>query len=620
MARKSKTSGDRVANFPIDLDRLRDVVGETVFARGKRYHAEGRVEIVSVTKDYVAAIVAGSETYRTTLFPAHGNVAGECSCPAFETYGFCKHLVATALVASSSGEIDAGESRVNRISTYLRSADMETLVELILERAARDPELMAELAFAADLACGRGDEALFKEIKAQITRATRVSDYMDYDKVRRWTADIDPLLGRIEAMVEAGRTTVAIKLLDYFFDRMESALGDIDDSNGDGGALCVRAQDIHLKACRLAPPDLVTLARSLFNRETASGWDFFSEAAAVYEDVLGESGLAEYRRLAEEAWRGVRPARPAAAASLDTDFSARYRLAATLDWFAERDGDLDTRIAIRAKDRSSPHSYLEIAQLCLDHGRDAEALQWAEDGLWQFEDSPDDRLTVFTADVYRRIGRQPDADALLWRAFERSASLQLYGRLKLAAGEDGAAHAAIRDKAISVMRAQLDRSNAGERRRWQSPRDLLVQFAMQEDMLALAWETVRSHGCQEGLLMALAKASEGRHPAEALKAYAARVERLADAGGRQSYEEASNVIERMARISERIGEQAPHSRWVAELKIRHKAKRTFMVLLNEREVSVSAGPSDQDSGPPAEVSPTETEARNSRISSGSSRQ
>jgi hypothetical protein len=33
----------------------------------------------------------------------------------------------------------------------------------------------------------------------------------------------------------------------------------------------------------------------------------------------------------------------------------------------------------------------------------ADALKWAEEGLWQFEDDPDRRLIAFASDLRRRL-------------------------------------------------------------------------------------------------------------------------------------------------------------------------------------------------------------------------
>ena len=244
---------------------------------------------------------------------------------------------------------------------------------------------------------------------------------------------IESVLDRIAGLIENGRTALVLKLLEHFFARMDQALENIDDSDGGGADVYVKARNIHLTACRQANPDPIALARALFAREVDSEWEFFHGASEAYEDVLGEVGLAEYRRLATEAWKKVRPLRTGARRVEDDQFSRRHALEAILESFAERDGDVDAVIAIRTRDLSTAYDYLGIAQLCLDHAREAEALKWAEEGLWQFEDNPDERLIFFVSDLYRRIGRGEDAEKLLWRTFERAPSLQLYERLKSAA-------------------------------------------------------------------------------------------------------------------------------------------------------------------------------------------
>jgi hypothetical protein len=83
----------------------------------------------------------------------------------------------------------------------------------------------------------------------------------------------------------------------------------------------------------------------------------------------------------------------------DDQFSLRHRLGAILERFANREGNVDGVIAIRTKDLSNAYAYLRIAQLCLDHAREPEALKWAEEGLWKFEEGPDERLIVFVRSV-----------------------------------------------------------------------------------------------------------------------------------------------------------------------------------------------------------------------------
>jgi uncharacterized Zn finger protein len=115
--------------------------------------------------------------------------------------------------------------------------------------------------------------------------------------------------------------------------------------------------------------------------------------------------------------------------------------------------------------------------------------------------------------------------------------------------------------------------------RWSAPAELLVRLAMTEGLLTDAWIAVNEHGCSEHLLEELAQASEHSHPAEALKVYAHRVERMVGLGGQINYEHAYKMIGRMRRLREGLGEAAQHAAYVDDLRNRHKAKRNFMKLV-----------------------------------------
>lgn len=119
--------------------------------------------------------------------------------------------------------------------------------------------------------------------------------------------------------------------------RIEKAIGRMDDSDGHCTDLMARAADIHLGACRKVNPDGVELARTLYAREMEEEYDTFSGAAATYADVLGKEGLAEYRRLAEAAFRKL-PAR-SRKTGYDPD---RSRLSHMMVYFADYLESLDT--------------------------------------------------------------------------------------------------------------------------------------------------------------------------------------------------------------------------------------------------------------------------------------
>jgi tetratricopeptide (TPR) repeat protein len=281
--------------------------------------------------------------------------------------------------------------------------------------------------------------------------------------------------------------------------------------------------------------------------------------------VLGETGLAEYRRLATDAWEKIPPYSGGRMQKEEQEeFTGnQHQLMRVLDFFAERAGEVDTRIALRAKDLSSPRSYFQLAEFCLSHGREKEALRHAEEGLWVFEDgAPDQRLVLLAAELLSKAGRKGDAEAHLQRAFEKEPSLELYKRLCNLGGE------AARQRAVKF----LDEAG-GKKIRWHNPSDLLVRIWMHEKMFEAAWATVRKHGASMVLKEELAGASDATHPAEALEVYTSRVEHLVSSGG--GYEEAAKLVARMATLRGR-GEQVAY---VLSLKVRFGRRRNFMKLL-----------------------------------------
>jgi uncharacterized Zn finger protein len=577
MAARSKKPAHS-ASHRFDIVTLREFAGDKVFARGVEYHEDGEVEIVSIDRARVVARVTGSEIYRCELNGTGKKFSGGCSCPAFSDWGFCKHLVATALSANAldPGASAEAKNRLSNIREHLRAKGIDSLIEMILALAEDDRALFKELELAAAMATA-DEPKLFAEFKKAITDATRTSGYIEYRKARAWADKISGLLDQISGLTKAGRAELVLRLLDHFFLRMDEALLNIDDSDGEGGAVYAKACQIHLEACDQAKPDPIALARELFARERETDWDFFYGASDTYADVLGDTGLAEYRRLAGEAWQGIKPLR---AGQRRTDFeeaSDRDRLAAMLERFAERDGDVDARIAIRSKNLSSAYDYFGIAQLCVDNGRDAEAMKWAEEGTWQFEDDPDERLVLFTADLYCRAGRKTDADGLLWQTFERDPSIELYRKLKRAAGPGKPTVDAARDRAIALLQAKVDK--VGAKAGWDSPQELLVEILMSEKLFAEAWKVVRRHECSRPRLLALAKASEQDHPHEALSVYAQDTEQLARFGGQENYEAAGKLITRMQAIRQRLGASADHAAFLADFVTRHKAKRNLMKIL-----------------------------------------
>ncbi|MBR1268318.1 SWIM zinc finger family protein [Bradyrhizobium sp. AUGA SZCCT0222] len=543
---------------------MREITGEKVFTRGEVYHRNGQVQILAIKPDRVLAQVTGTEDYRTELAGKGEDIDGNCSCPAFEDRGFCKHMVATALAANEfrADEIDGGA--LARIRDHLKEKGIDALVEIIVGLVEQDPTLFRKLDAAAVL-LHADDETVGQRLRKAIDGATRVRDFIDYRKASDWVANVDSVLDSIAGLASGTRAGLARELAERAIERIEHAIEGIDDSDGGCGALLGRARDIHLAAVRETRPEPIQLARDLFAREMHDEYGTFDGAVALYAEVLGESGLAEYRRLAAEAWEKLSQCSSRGRQQEFDDNSDQ--LMRILDFFAERAGDVDARIALRAKDLSSQWDYLQLAEFCRSHEREEEAVRRAEEGLWMFEDErPDERLVLFAADALSKAGRSANAEAHLWRAFEKTPSLHLYARLRKFGGEE------MRDRAVSFLEAK---QASGARFHWFQPSDLLVRIWMQEKMFDAAWAVATKHGLSPVLKDELARASEATHPREALEVYAERVVLFVNAGGNAAYAEAAKLIARMATLRSRK-EQADY---VLGLKARFDRKRNFMKLL-----------------------------------------
>lgn len=548
-----------------DAAALRQQAGPKVFARGEEYHRDGQVDLLSVERDRVLGRVLGSEEYRTVLQGRGKKIRGECSCPAYRDWGFCKHMVATALATNEVPDDDRerGPSVLDLMRAHLKRQGVDALVEMVVELAERDTALFRKLEIAVTAASPGDAKNLEKQVRRAIDGATRTGGFVGPDDVDDWADDVIAALATIAQLVEAGHGTLAMELALHAIDRIEDAIEEIDESGGHGSGLLEQAGDIHLAACLAAKPDPVVLAQELFPRQVHGQYDTFYRAVVRYDEALGEAGLAEYRRLAVEAWEKLPPPTRKPSTGDESD-----RLIGILDFFAERDGDVETRIALRSRSLSTSSDYLTLAEFCLAQGRAEEALRRTEEGLWMFEDGrPDERLVLFVVGLLVKAGRKKDAITHLWKAFEKFPSLDLYRQIRKLGGK------AARERALANLEAKaaVYRPMTGD-----PAASTFIRVLMEEKMYDAAWTALRSHPEMGPYLTGpLAEASEETHPQEALAAHARNVEFHISTGGRTGAKEACRLIARMARLRD----PTVQAEYVASLKQLHRLKRNFIKLL-----------------------------------------
>ncbi len=149
------------------------------FERGLLYAANGRVGKRTVNESSVKAKVRGSSSYQVMLWLDDGQAAFVCSCPVGVDGSFCKDAVAVALVVTGA-VADPGQraEAVIDIRAYLAGLDHDTLVDLLVERAAEDDVFDARLRrSAARATVGPPPLAVFRNV---LDEALVVRDFVDY--------------------------------------------------------------------------------------------------------------------------------------------------------------------------------------------------------------------------------------------------------------------------------------------------------------------------------------------------------------------------------------------------------------------------------------------------------
>lgn len=83
---------------------IRSFYSDIFYKRGRQYFLDGHVKSLEHEPgtDTWTGKVTGSRTYQTRIVLHHSHISNYCDCPAYPTYGKCKHTCATLFAVSSA--------------------------------------------------------------------------------------------------------------------------------------------------------------------------------------------------------------------------------------------------------------------------------------------------------------------------------------------------------------------------------------------------------------------------------------------------------------------------------------------------------------------------------------
>ncbi len=126
---------------------LENLVEERYRKRGEQYYADGIVELTSVTDKKAVAKCAGTRLYTTTINLNGNSLSGKCSCPAFDDFGPCKHMAATAYAVMNKKNYAPSEAfhdikeMDEQLQRVLQRKTKAELIDIIYQYVADDPDL-----------------------------------------------------------------------------------------------------------------------------------------------------------------------------------------------------------------------------------------------------------------------------------------------------------------------------------------------------------------------------------------------------------------------------------------------------------------------------------------------
>ncbi|HVN86863.1 MAG TPA: SWIM zinc finger family protein [Candidatus Binatia bacterium] len=574
-------------NGDFDAGVIRELAGERVFERGEAYVDEGRVKGIKEQGDVITATVAGTQRYHVQLTLRDKGATAACDCPAAQEAAWCKHAVAVALAWLDRQDRDEPGARavrtVDDLRAHLSRKDKAELVELLAELAEEHDPVRDRFLLDAAARPGAVDLRTFRRT---IARTIRPRTFVDYHNMYDYTRHIDTVVDQIERLLKAGHAREVIDLTDFALEAMEDAMGSVDDSDGGMSPILERLQDLHHRACRRARPDPQALAARLFTWEMRTDWEIFLGAAATYADVLGQSGLAVYRQLAEREWADVPALGPGGKDS--EQYGKRFRITQVMEALARATGDIEALVAVKSRDLSYAYHYLQIAETYRDANQPDKALEWAELGVKAFPERTDSRLRAFLAEEYHRRGRHDEAIGVIWNEFSDAPHLEQYQQLKRHADRVDQ-WPTWRDQALAYLRERADarsveetRPRWSERLAWVARRDhsTLVEIFLWERDIETAWLEAQAGGCSPQLWLELAGKREKDHPEDAVSIYQAQIEPTLARKNNDAYEDAVELLRKVHRALKRMGREDEFAAYLATVRAKHKPKRNFMKLVD----------------------------------------
>lgn len=531
---------------------LLDLANEGSLQRGRAYARGGRVTLTHVAPDLVRAEARGTTTYDVVL----ADPGWSCSCPVGVSGAFCKHAVATALLADDPtlltsepiGPSGAGDDEGTELQSWLSGLDRDGLLATLADVLQHHPEALDTV--ASRYARSTGDVAALKGLVDSLATRRRYLDWRESNEHGRHAHQV------VDALQEAlGQESAAglLPLLQRAVELLVRVCLKADDSSGILGDAVGRVVQLHAQAARWSGvterQESAKLVRWLV-RWGLVEQDLFDLDIVEYADALGPDGVAAYRREVEK----ILAKRP-------EDWSAGHALKRV----AVAEGDPDQIVAVVGGDLAGPHAYLALVDALAHAGHDGLALRYALEGL-QGTLVPHQSITLYDT-AARMLHERGELDRCLALRREQLARIPTptsYAALHRAA-EDLRCWPPERLDALDVL---MTKNFQG-----------YLEVLLGEKQVDLAWSAAAGASVSPALRLQLLRARGPEHPEEVLDDYEELVEQALVPTGQQHYRTAVGYLGELRRFALACGQPQRYADLVARLLVEQQRRPTLVQML-----------------------------------------
>ncbi|KQP94913.1 hypothetical protein ASF60_01635 [Methylobacterium sp. Leaf113] len=439
----------------------------------------------------------------------------------------------------------------------LTELGLERLIQLVLSETARNPTFK-KLVTAA-VASLQGPDAIAALVDRRLTALERGQGYIDWQKQRAFSADLDAMLTTVVSELAALDPRAALDRLIRFLGGADDVLGRADDSSGRLHGVYERAADAAASLIVDLPGDeAAAFAARLVPRLGADGHGFVE---TLMHDLIPRLPETAHTAL-DMALKAATPAAPPARTGGEKAWTAQWarnRFIRMRQALADRAGDVDAFIAFEKEASPEQPDRVRIAERLLAADRAPEALEWIRRSqkrgpvivtreallTGQFDHhAPERARQAVEIRILDTLGDKAGAQALRWQEFERSldpAMLRAY-LAKLPDFEDDAAL----ERAFDHAEAFADRYRAlAFLIHWPNP-DRAARLVMQHRG---SWD-----GSRYDILVPAAEALERTQPAVASELYRLLIDSILEHGRSAAYGHAARYLTALDSLAAQVEE------------------------------------------------------------------